>query len=294
MKKLDKLFKHSKKIKIDDNSKFVIMSDCHRGSGDNYDNFIKNQNIFNSALRHYYNHNFTYIELGDGDDMWEVSNYKDIVDEHLESFKEIKKFNDANRLIMIYGNHDMAKSNSSVLNKTFATYYNKSLKEEKELLKDLKVYESLVVNYYDREIFMIHGHQVSFLNSTLWRLSRFLVRHVWKKFEHIGIKDPTSAAKNYSATKKVEKKLQNWSIKNNKIVIAGHTHRPIFPQNGEGLYFNDGSCIHPNGITCLEIENGNITLVRWFFYTNDDDVLSIKRMVLAGSEPIENFFKPYE
>ncbi len=32
----------------------IIMSDCHRGSGDNYDNFLKNQNIFESALLHYY------------------------------------------------------------------------------------------------------------------------------------------------------------------------------------------------------------------------------------------------
>ena len=40
-KKLDKIFEKSKKLVIDDNSKIVIMSDCHRGD----DNFIKNQNI---------------------------------------------------------------------------------------------------------------------------------------------------------------------------------------------------------------------------------------------------------
>lgn len=290
MKKLDKIFKNSKRIKIDDNSKFVIMSDCHRGSGDSHDNFIKNQNIFNSALRHYYYKNFTYIELGDGDDMWEVSNYKEIVNEHLNSFKEIKRFNDAGKLIMLFGNHDIAKKNNKFLNKTFDTYYNSSVKEEEDLLKDLQVYESLVLDYKTREIFMLHGHQVDFLNSTLWRLSRFLVRHIWKRLEVIGLKDPTSAAKSYSVTKTVEKKLQKWSIKNNKMVIAGHTHRPIFPQSGEGLYFNDGSCIHPNGITCLEIENGKISLVKWSFYTNDEDFLSIERTVLAGDDPIDNFF----
>lgn len=290
MKKLDKLFNRSKRIKIDDNSKLVIMSDCHRGSGDNYDNFIKNQNIFNSALRYYYNNDFIYIELGDGDDMWEVSDYKEIVDEHLESFLEMKKFNDTNRLIMLYGNHDITKRRSKIINKIFMTYYDKSAKEEKELLKDLKIYESVVANYKDREIFMLHGHQVDFLNSTLWRISRFLVRHIWRKLEFIGIKDPTSAAKNYSITKTVEKKLQRWSIKNEKIIIAGHTHRPIFPHNGESLYFNDGSCVHPNGITCLEIENGNITLVRWFFSIDENNVLSTERIILAGSEPIESFF----
>ena len=289
MKKLDKLFKNSKKIKIDDSSKFVIMSDCHRGSGDNYDNFIKNQNIFNSALRHYYDKNFTYIELGDGDDMWEVSNYKEIVEEHLESFKEMKKFNDSGRFIMVYGNHDIEKRNQDVLDKTFATYDDNSSKED--LLKDLQVYESLVVVYKKKEIFMLHGHQVDFLNSTLWRLSRFLVRHIWRKLEFISTKDPTGAARNYSVSKRVEKKFQKWSIKNDKIVIAGHTHRPIFPEIGDGLYFNDGSCVHPDGITCLEIENGYITLVKWILYANDKDILSVERTILAGSEPIEKFFK---
>lgn len=291
MKNLDKLFKDSMRIEIDDNSKLVIMSDCHRGSGDNYDNFIKNQNIFNSALRYYYSNNFTYIELGDGDDMWEVSDYQEIIEEHLDSFKEMKKFNDAGRLIMLYGNHDIIKQKSEIISEVFATYYDKDTKEEKDLLKDLKIYESLVANYKDREIFMLHGHQVDFLNSTLWRLSRFLVRHIWRKLEFIGIKDPTSAAKNYSISKTVERKLQKWSIKNDKIIIAGHTHRPIFPRNGESLYFNDGSCVHPNGITCLEIEKGNITLVRWFFQIAENNTLSIKRIVLAGQEAIEKFFK---
>lgn len=291
MKKIDKLLKSARTIKIDGASKFVIMSDCHRGSGDNYDNFVKNQNIFNAALRHYYDKGFTYIELGDGDDMWEVSDYKEIVDEHLESFKEMKKFNDSGRLIMLFGNHDIVKKRQEVIDKTFATYYDNSTKKEEELLKNLEVYEALILTYKSKEIFLLHGHQVDFLNSTLWRLSRFLVRHIWRKLELIGLKDPTGAGKIYSGSKRTEKKLKKWSAENNKIVIAGHTHRPIFPQNNDNLYFNDGSCIHPNGITCLEIENGSITLVRWFFYTNDNDILSVERIVLAGSESIEKFYK---
>ena len=45
-KKLDKIFKKSKRLFIDNNTKLVIMSDCHRGSGDNYDNFIRNKKIY--------------------------------------------------------------------------------------------------------------------------------------------------------------------------------------------------------------------------------------------------------
>lgn len=289
--KLDRIFKNSERLTIDNNTKIVIMSDCHRGAGDNFDNFVKNQNIYKAALQYYYNNGFTYIELGDGDEMWEVKNYKDIIDEYLDIFKQLKKFHNSGRLMMIYGNHDIVKKSPDILEKYFYKYYNEITKQDEILLDGLVVYESLILNYQNYDIFLIHGHQVDFLNSTLWRFSRFLVRNIWRRFEQIGIKDPTSAAKNYGVSKQTEKKLKEWSIKNNKILIAGHTHRAIFPQIGQSLYFNDGSCIHPNGITCLEIENGNIALVQWKFKVNKNDLISVKRKVLAGHEPIINFFK---
>lgn len=288
--KLDTIFKNSKRIRIDDSNKIVIMSDCHRGSGDGFDNFIKNKNIYEAALQYYYNNKFTYIELGDGDDMWEVKNYNDIILEHISSFKLLKKFNDCNRLIMIYGNHDICKKDNDILKKYFYKYYNKIKKEEEDLLNNLVIYESIVLEYKYKDIFMIHGHQADLLNGTCWRFSRFLVRHVWRNLEKYGIKDPTCAVKNYKESKKVEKRLKKWSIKNNKILISGHTHRPIFPKKGESLYFNDGSCIHPNGISCIEIENGNISLVKWVLKLNKKNLISIGRVVVEGSESITDFY----
>lgn len=288
--RLNKLFVNSRKIKINNNSKLVIMSDCHRGAGDNYDNFLKNKDIFSSALNYYYNNDFTYIELGDGDDMWEVKNYKDIINEHISTFKILKKYNDSNRLLMIYGNHDIEKRSNKVLKDTFYNYYNKETKKEEKLLNNLVVSESLILDYKNNDIFLIHGHQVDLLNSLFWRISRFLVRHVWRIFEHFFIKDPTSAAKNYKGTRRIDKILRKWSIENNKILIAGHTHKPIFPKIGQSLYFNDGSCIHPNGITCLEIENGNITLVKWYYELDGEKLISIDRKVIEESTPIKAFF----
>lgn len=290
-KKLYKIFENSPTLTIDDNTKIVIMSDCHRGTGDNYDNFIKNQSIYEAALRYYYNNGFTYIELGDGDEMWEVENYKDIIKVNLDVFKQLKKFYENGRLIIIYGNHDIIKKSSSTLEQYFYNYYDEVTKQNEPLLDGLTVYESLILNYKGYNIFLVHGHQIDFLNSTLWRLSRFLVRYIWKNLEQIGIKDPTSAAKNYRVSKKIEEKLKEWSIQNNKIIIAGHTHRAIFPKVGQSLYFNDGSCIYPNGITCLEIENGNITLVQWGFNVNEKELVSVKKKVLAGKESIVKFFK---
>jgi len=290
MKKLDKFFEKSKRLDIDDSSKLVIMSDCHRGAGDNFDNFIKNKNIFEAALLYYYNNNFTYIELGDGDEMWEVKNKQEIVDVNLDVFKLLKKFYNSKRLIMMYGNHDISKKSKKVLEKYFYRYYNRETKQNEPLLEGITTHESLVLNYKGYDIFLIHGHQVDILNSPLWRLSNFLVRYVWRSLERLGVKDPTRAAKNYSVSKRSEKKLEKWSKKNKKILISGHTHRPIFPKIGEGLYFNDGSCIYSNGITSIEIENGNITLVRWEFKVNKDRIVFVRRIILEGNIPISDFF----
>lgn len=288
--KLNKLLNKSNRLKINNKSKLVIMSDCHRGIGNNYDNFSKNRNIYEAALNHYYDKGFTYVELGDGDDMWEVKNTQDIIEEQISAFYILKKFHDNNRLIMIYGNHDKYKKKKSILEKNFYKHYNKKSKKNEDLLNNLEVYESYVLDYKNYEIFMLHGHQVDLLNNTFWLLSRFLVRHIWKYLEYIGIKDPTSAAKNYKVSKRIEKKLKKWSTNNNKILIAGHTHRPIFPILGESLYFNDGSCVHPNGITCIEIENGKISLVKWRYKLRDDNTIFVGKELLAGNESISNFF----
>lgn len=287
-KRLDKLFKNSKKMSINNQSKIVIMSDCHRGIGDINDNFKKNKNIYGDALNYYYKNGFTYIELGDGDEMWEIEDYDNIIKENIEVFKIIKKFHDKNRLIMLYGNHDIIKRNQEILEKHFYKYNN--VNKEEDLLNNLTTYETLILNYDNKDIFLIHGHQLDIINSSFWKLTRFLIKNAWKKVEKIGIKDITNNIKNNKVENKIERKLKKWSIKNNKIIITGHTHNPIYPEIGDSLYFNDGSCIHPDGITCIEIENGNISLVKWTFAIKDNKIISVEREIIIGNKSIDSFY----
>ena len=77
---------------------------------------------------------------------------------------------------------------------------------------------------------------------------------------------------------------------NNKILIAGHTHRPVFPKDNNSLYFNTGSGVHPNGITSIEIDNGYIALVKWEYKINRGELFSVRRNVLE-KEKISSFYK---
>ena len=64
------------------------------------------------------------------------------------------------------------------------------------------------------------------------------------------------------------------------ILIAGHTHRPM-TGSAESPYFNTGSCVHPAGITGIEIENRRLALVKWAFGTDDGQMVCVKREVLG-------------
>ena len=88
LKRLSKIFNESEVIFYDDQSKFILMSDCHRGTGGFEDNFSKNQKLYSTALEYYYNEGYTYIELGDGDELWENKKINHIIDEFmfLENF----------------------------------------------------------------------------------------------------------------------------------------------------------------------------------------------------------------
>lgn len=142
----------------------------------------------------------------------------------------------------------------------------------------------------NQKILLIHGHQASFLDYEMWRLSRFLVRYLWGPLESFGVNDPTSTAKNYNKKDVVERKLTEWVTREKHMLIAGHTHRPMFPEVGEPLYFNDGSSVHLRCITGIEIADGNITLVKWNIKTNNDGTLFIGREVLAGPRELKDYF----
>jgi UDP-2,3-diacylglucosamine pyrophosphatase LpxH len=292
-KRVSDVYRSSRTIDFDDSSRFIIMSDCHRGDGGWADSFSKNQNVYFHALNHYYNRRFTYIELGDGDELWEYKKMQDIVQEHSDVFWMLRKFYKKNRLWMIYGNHDIVKRNPSFVKNNLSSYISVRENGYVPLFENLEMYEGLVLKHKEtnEEIFLIHGHQVDFLNSSIWMIARFLVRYFWRPLESFGVNDVTRTAKNYSKKNAVAKKLSEWAEKENKAIIAGHNHKPSFPDNVDAPYFNDGSCVHPRCITGIEICDGEIILVKWSVKSGINGQLEIGRDILADPRKINEILK---
>jgi UDP-2,3-diacylglucosamine pyrophosphatase LpxH len=264
-KKLDKLYNDSLVIPFNDNSNFILFSDCHRGQGNSSDNFLPNQNIFYAALDYYYKRNYTYIEIGDGDELWENRYMDDIIDAHQDSLFLLSKFYKSNRLYMMYGNHDIVKKYKSFCKNKFCNHDDKSKKNPLTLFPDIVIRESLLLRHEQHigEIFLIHGHQGDLINDTLWPLGRWLVRYIWRPMESIGFQAPTSKARSHKQRIKIESYLSDYANKKKSILIAGHTHRPVFSAPRDSLYFNDGSCVSSHSITGIEITKGSISLVKW-------------------------------
>lgn len=292
LKRMSKVFKSAEEIPFDDSSRIVLMSDCHRGDGNWSDDFSRNQNIYFAALTHYYDENYAYIEIGDGDELWENKRLSDIKREHSDVFWLLSKFFNEDRLNFIFGNHDIVKRKDRFVENNLYEYFDEQRRRYIPLFENIKIHEGIVLRHKitNNKIFLMHGHQVDCLNSKMWRLARFLVRYLWKPLNSFGVNDPTRTAENYHKKRAVEKKLIEWVIKEKQMLVTGHTHRPMFPEVGEPPYFNDGSCVHPRCITAMEIELGHIKLVKWHVNTNEDGTLFIDREVLAGPRKLKDYF----
>lgn len=291
-KRLSRALENAAVLYWDRGSRLVIMSDCHRGDGSGADNFAANRNLYVAALTRYYREGYAYIEIGDGDELWENRRFGTIWQAHEDVFLLLQKFHAAGRLTVLFGNHDMVKRRPDWAEQR-CIRPDPATGGTRPVFPGLRVHESVLLRERHppcRQILLIHGHQVDFLNDRLWRLSRMLVRYLWRPLELAGIRDPTSASKSEPRRLSVEARLGRWAEAHCQIVVAGHTHRPVFAAEGSPPYFNDGSCVRPRLITALEIEDGAIRLVRWVYKVRGNGSIYIGREVVDGPRPLNDCF----
>ena len=281
---LRNVFNKSPEIQVDDESKVVFISDCHRGDGTWKDSFLPNASIYMAALNYYFNNGFTQIEIGDGDDLWENPRIGDIFEIHPDIFEILLRFKDDNRFYMIFGNHDEAK-NTKKFRQDIEKFKNDPQKTTLyNLYHNLPIYEGLVLCYKPccKKIFVVHGHQVDFFNYNLSIIARWLFRHVWAVLEQVsGFKNPTSPAKSNTKGRKIDKELEQWVKENNQPIIAGHTHRSMLREN-EVPYYNDGCCVQPYSVSTMELVRGKLTLIKWSVVALENGQLTVRRKVIGG------------
>ncbi len=288
--RIARAFDGALRLPLHPGSRYILLSDCHRGVGNANDNFLKNEYLYLAALQYYYCRGFTCLELGDGDELWENRSFQKIKEMHPRSFEMLSRFYSAGRLYAIYGNHDIIKKQNRFRHTHLHTYYCDRTLREQPLCPGITFYPGIILQDTKgiMDIYLTHGHQADPLNSTFWPLARFLVRYFWRPLEKLGIPDPTSAAKNNRKKKKSEQRLTKWATDQHHILVTGHTHHPMIGTR-QSPYCNTGSCIHPTGITGIEIENRCLTLVKWSTQARSDLLLQAGREVLGNTVCVDEF-----
>ena len=285
MDRINKLKESVKVLNVKNSDRVVIFSDCHRGDGSFRDALYPNTNIYTTALRYYYNQGFTYIEAGDGDELWKFKSIGDIYNAHYDEYKILSDFKKKEKLYMIYGNHDDDKSK--------AKFKKKIMKSKniglKEFYSDLEIHEGIRLNIEGKKDFLVfHGHQLDYISYELAFVSKFLVRYVWSFLNGVlSFREVLSPAKSDSARDRVDNRVCKWCEANKTSVIIGHTHNSIFPKEDEAQYYNAGAAVLPYAVTCIEIKNGTITLVKWVIKSVENGVLAVKKELLTNPRLIK-------
>jgi len=291
--------------------KLVCLSDMHRGDGSGADDFAQNSLIYRCALEHYLEDGFTYVELGDAEELWENDNFDQIYITHTSVYELLAKFHNPDpektRYLKVWGNHDLYWKDNEAVYRT--------------LFPDIKIHEGIILEAGARNgggegsggvILLLHGHQADpKCSGEAAAVSRFFVHNFWPDLQRCGVKDPTRAALNPGLCNEVDKRLHEWASRNDQgiaAIIAGHTHRAVFENlslterrymeskvktdgvkiknEPDGSYYNTGSCVHSLCITGIEItfENGpRLRLIKWGQATVGK-ALTIQRTVLEETE----------
>lgn len=208
--------------------RFIIFSDQHKGCRDGADDFAGAEKNYLAALDYYYDKGFSYISLGDSEELWE--NSLRAVKKHNHTVFDLeKKFLKQNRFYKIFGNHDLFWDNDPL-----AAWHLKDIYGQK-----IRVYEGLIlipsggaVDFRlpttDYRLFLTHGHQGDAQSDGNW-FSKFFIANIWAPLQAYLRINPNTPA--YDAEKKTlhNRIMYEWAAeKENTWLITGHTHQPVF------------------------------------------------------------------
>lgn len=276
--------------------RLIIFSDQHKGQRDTADDFEQCEKAYLAALEHYWQQGFELLLLGDVEELWECWP-EPVIEAYRPVLESERRFADAaapSRYVRFVGNHDDQWYDPGQVEKHLGPYLGGH-----QVIEGLR----LLVHEQGQplgELFLVHGHHGTLDSDRFGWISQQLVRYVWRPIQRtLNIKTSTPS-NNFELRKKHERAMYAYSASQpGMVLVAGHTHHPVWeglgfeqaveamqargvrPQVSEAWmqeqaaeavalpgrkpsYFNTGCCsFSDRSITGIEIEAGEIRLVRW-------------------------------
>ncbi|MCL7971084.1 MAG: hypothetical protein M8866_03195 [marine benthic group bacterium] len=204
--------------------RLIILSDMHRGKRDRADDFRRCESAYMEALSHYLDEGFTLALLGDVEELW-----KNRIEDVLSSYPTVvaaeAAFHASGRLIRFWGNHDEEWASPTAVRSDLGPFHpGGNLEVRESLLLDVRLAGRTL-----GRLFLVHGHQGTGLSDGLAFLARFTVRFIWKPIQHVTSMSRNTPSKNRKVREKHHRAMRRWAERQEGLVlIAGHTHRPVF------------------------------------------------------------------
>ncbi|MCA9980721.1 MAG: hypothetical protein KDD89_07810, partial [Anaerolineales bacterium] len=208
-------------------SKYIIFSDQHKGARDGADDFLRSERAYNAALAYYYHQGHTLVTLGDVEELWE-ERIPTVLQAYQHTLMLESKFNAHGRYLRLWGNHDDDWQYPEQVQRHLDPIYTQGGGTPLQVHEGVR----LLVQTNGQAlgtIFLAHGHQGTLNSDRFASLSKFFVRHFWRPFQRLTNFKSTTPANDWVLREKHNVAMYQWAASHERLVlIAGHTHRPVF------------------------------------------------------------------
>lgn len=208
--------------------RIVIFSDLHKGARDGADDFQRCERAYNAALACYLRLGYHLVELGDVEELWENS-FEEVATNYPKTLALAAAFHDDRRYTRVWGNHDLAWSDAAFFKDRMGAYgYGDVVPIESLRLAVKDAAGKLVV-----ELFLVHGHQGTADSDRHAKTSRFFVRHGWRRLQRLLNRPWNTPSVDWGLRGEHAELMGRWAAKHRRVLIAGHTHMPVFFQSAK-------------------------------------------------------------
>jgi hypothetical protein len=203
--------------------RIIVFSDHHRGIGDGADDFRHCEYAYTAALGFYLEAGYRLLLLGDTEELWEVTKPAKIFARYVDVLALERRFADRGELSRFWGNHDDRWAHAGAVRK-----------ELQPLIGDAPMREALSLRVrrdgdQPATIFFVHGHQGTPESDRFSWLARLPVRYIWPLIQRWQGATATTPARDHALRAKHDRAMFEWARgRTNRILVAGHTHRPVF------------------------------------------------------------------
>jgi len=217
------------RIRLDiNNDRWILFSDLHKGAKNRADDFRRSEDHYIAALNHYYAEGYSLCVMGDAEELWEEFP-RTVIRNNAASFAAEKRFHDQERYLRLWGNHDEIWGSPSMVARLLQPLYGQ---------RHLEVSESILLEAMDQDkplgnILLIHGHQGTQNDQSNNNFSKWILHNIWRPLQVLTGFSCNTPATDWKLRRERDKIIYQWTANEpGLILIAGHTHAPVFASFG--------------------------------------------------------------